>query len=201
MKKLVFSLIFYAPFMLHALEPSLQVSSRAATCGLCHGSKGLGTTPLYPNLAGQHEKYLLKQLHDIKRGELRSVPEMKALLSALSAGELEELAAYYAKMQSPQNMSTPSLLSTTKGEQIYRVGNFAKRIPACSACHGPRGNGNAEAGFPALSAQHASYIVKQLQQYKEGKRTNDLNHIMRDISIRMSQDDMEDVAQYIEYLH
>ena len=84
---------------------------------------------------------------------------------------------------------------------MYRGGDFNKHITACIACHGPKGTGNAQAGFPSISGQHAAYTIQQLQDFKEGKRKNDLNSIMRDISARMSIEDMEAVANYIAGLY
>lgn len=64
-----------------------------------------------------------------------------------------------------------------------------------------KGSGNAQAGFPLLSGQHAAYTIMQLQAFKDGKRTNDLNQIMQDISSKMSPEDMEAVAYYIQGLY
>lgn len=83
----------------------------------------------------------------------------------------------------------------------FVCGDYAKQITACIACHGPKGTGNAQAGFPALSGQHAQYTILQLELFKDKKRSNDLNGIMRDISAHMSTDDMAAVAYYIQGLH
>lgn len=109
------------------------------------------------------------------------------------------MAVYYAKMSLAQGRTPEQFLK--HGEQIYRGGDFAKGITACITCHGPKGTGNIQAGFPMLSGQHAAYTLQQLKAFKDGQRKNDLNHIMQDISARMSQDDMEAVAHYIEDLH
>lgn len=98
-------------------------------------------------------------------------------------------------------MGTTVTPSVHLGEQIYRGGNSATGLPACIACHGPQGLGNASAGFPRLSGQHADYTVKQLRAFKEGTRTNDMNHIMQDIAQHLSQDEMLAVARYLEDLH
>jgi cytochrome c553 len=89
----------------------------------------------------------------------------------------------------------------TLGEQIYRGGVLDKNIPACSACHGPQGEGNPQAGFPRLGGQHADYIVAQLQAYKNNQRRNDINNIMRMIAEKLSPQDMQSVASYIQGLH
>lgn len=64
---------------------------------------------------------------------------------------------------------------------------------ACSACHGVDGSGNAEAKYPALAALPAAYIVKQLEDFKSGSRSN---VTMREIAAGMSADEMLLAAKY-----
>jgi cytochrome c553 len=198
MKKFVLTFILFIPLVLFAQENTSGMK-KAAVCTACHGQEGNSTNPEWPNIAGQHPKYFIKQLHDMKDSDLRDAPTMKALVATLSEQDMDDLALYYAKMPLAQGSTPEKFLK--RGEQIYRGGDFAKRITACIACHGPKGTGNAQAGFPVLSGQHAAYTVLQLNAFNDGKRKNDLNHIMQDISSRMSQDDMEAVAHYIEGLH
>lgn len=199
MKKFVLTFILWAPLTLCAQENTASVANKAVVCTGCHGPQGNSTNPEWPNIAGQHPKYFIKQLKDIKDSSERNVPTMTALVAMLNEQDMDDLAAYYAKMPLAQGSTPEKFLK--RGEQIYRGGDFSKRITACIACHGPKGTGNAQAGFPVLSGQHAAYTVLQLNAFKDGKRKNDLNHIMQDISSRMNQDDMEAVAHYIEGLH
>jgi len=199
MKKFALTLILCAPLVIYAQENTTTITSKAQICTACHGSEGNSSNDQWPNLAGQHPKYFIKQLKDMKDDALRNAPTMKALVATLSEQDMDDLAAYYAKMPLAQGSTPKEFLQ--RGEQLYRGGDFAKRITACIACHGPQGTGNAQAGFPVLSGQHAAYTVLQLVAFKDGKRKNDLNHIMQDISNRMSKEDMEAVAHYIEALH
>lgn len=199
MKKLAFALFLCFPLLGWAEDAPQASQNKAMVCTACHGEKGISPQPQWPNLAGQHAAYLLKQLKDIKQGTLRNVPTMTPIMATLTEQDLQELALYYAKMPRAQGTTPEKFLK--RGEQLYRGGDFEKHITACIACHGPKGTGNGEAGFPVLSGQHSEYTVLQLQAYKNHQRTNDLNHIMQDISNRMSQDDMDAVAHYIEGLH
>jgi cytochrome c553 len=199
MKKLALAILLCSPLIIYAQENVPEVQNKAAVCTACHGQQGISTNPIWPNLAGQSEKYMVKQLLDIKQNTVRTVPTMTAIMANLNEQDMHDLAAYYAKMPLAEG-STPKKYMQ-RGEQLYRGGDFEKHITACIACHGPKGTGNAQAGFPVLSGQHAAYTVLQLQEFKDGKRKNDLNHIMQDISGRMSQDDMEAVAHYIEGLY
>ena len=87
------------------------------------------------------------------------------------------------------------------GAQLYRAGNSNTAVPACMACHGPDGKGNAPAGWPALGGQHPEYIAKQLNLYASGERSTDLNNIMRDIAARLSRAEIDAVSQYVSGLH
>lgn len=196
MKKLALLLVMCSTNIVYA--DKVPVNKLASVCAACHGQQGISPQPIWPNLAGQHPQYLVKQLADIQQGAQRKVPSMSALVAQMSKQDMDDLAAYYAKM--PKAIGVTSDPMAPKGEHIYRGGDAEKGITACIACHGPQGTGNAAAGFPVLAGQHSAYIVLQLLAYKKGERSNDLNHIMHDISSRMSQEDMEAVAHYIEAL-
>lgn len=199
MKKLALAFILCLPLVIYAQEQEQSLQNKVIICAACHGQNGISTRPEWPNLAGQHERYFVKQLKEMKQGTLRNAPTMIAMVASLSEKDMDDLATYYVKMPIAKG-STPKKF-VKRGEQLYRGGDFKRQITACIACHGPNGTGNASAGFPVLTGQHATYTVMQLQAFKDGKRSNDLNHIMRDISGRMSPDDMEAVAHYIEGLH
>ena len=88
------------------------------------------------------------------------------------------------------------------GERVYRAGNVATSVPACTGCHAPDGKGNAPAAFPRLSGQHPEYIEKQLRAFRAGNRTNDGDAmIMRSIADKMSDAEIIAVANYIAGLN
>lgn len=199
MRIFVLALIICAPLTVFAQDSAAPTLNKAIICAACHGQNGQSSNPQWPNLAGQHPKYFIKQLNEMKNNTLRDAPAMSAVVAMLTEKDMDDLAIYYAKMPLAQGKALEQ--NFQRGMQLYRGGDFAKRITACIACHGPKGTGNAQAGFPVLLGQHAAYTVLQLVAFKEGRRTNDLNHIMQDISSRMTQEDMEAVAHYIEGLH
>lgn len=191
--------ILCAIFLLGTVATCTGETPKTAVCAACHGPQGVSSNPQWPNLAGQHARYLIKELHDFKTGTTRNAAAMTAVLADLNDEDIAELADFYSKKPIASGETPEKLLK--RGELLYRGGDFAKHITACIACHGPKGTGNAQAGFPLLTGQHAEYTIQQLQAFKDKKRTNDLNAIMRDISARMSQEDMEAVAYYIQGLH
>lgn len=167
-----------------------KVSEKAAVCVGCHGEAGKGVTPVFPKLAGQNVKYLSAQLRSFK-DQTRSVPAMNAVAATLSEADISELSAYFAAQKSqPESGEVPP-----EGEAIYRAGIAAKEVPACAACHGPEGQGNAPAGFPLVRGQYAAYTVKALSDYAAGVRGE--NTPMRTIAARLSEDEMKAVAAYI----
>jgi len=69
--------------------------AKSPTCGACHGPTGASTNPLVPNLAGQHEAYLAKQIKAFRDG-VRSNPLMTPMVAALTDDDIANLAAYFA---------------------------------------------------------------------------------------------------------
>ncbi|MDR7281246.1 cbb3-type cytochrome c oxidase subunit III [Pseudomonas corrugata] len=175
--------------------------AKAAVCGACHGPDGNSMAPNFPKLAGQGERYLTKQLHDIKSGK-RTVLEMTGLLTNLSDQDLADIAAYFAKQNGSVGAADPKIVA--RGEALFRGGDLAKGLPACTGCHSPDGKGNVAAGFPHLGGQHAQYVAKQLTDFRkeEGGRTNDGDtKPMQSIAKKLSDEDIAAVSSYIQGLH
>ncbi|WP_394559966.1 c-type cytochrome [Aquipseudomonas alcaligenes] len=173
--------------------------AKTAVCAACHGADGNSAAPNFPKLAGQGERYLLKQMHDIKGGK-RTVLEMTGLLTNLSDQDMADIAAYFSSQQMSVGASDPKVVK--RGEELFRGGKIEEGMPACTGCHSPNGAGLAAAGFPHLGGQHAQYVGKQLTDFREGNRTNDGDAmIMRAIAAKLSNKDIEAVSNYIQGLH
>lgn len=177
--------------------------TNAAVCGACHGADGNSAAP-FPKLAGQGEKYLYKQMLDIRDG-VRHVPTMAGQLNSKSNQDLADFAAFYASQERTGGKTDPELLKL--GEKIYRSGVADRKVAACTACHSPTGQGNAPAGYPALAGQHAQYIEDQLRAYRQGYedpagRTNDgETKIMRATAFGLSDMEIKAVSSYAAGLH
>lgn len=72
--------------------------AKSAMCASCHGPAGISLSPLWPNLAGQKEQYLIKQIKAFRDGS-RQDPMMAPMVAALSDADIENLAAYYASQK------------------------------------------------------------------------------------------------------
>lgn len=183
---------------------------KAATCAACHGADGNSPTPMFPKLAGLGEKYLLKQLMDIKAGD-RVVPEMTGLLDSMSEQDMADIAAFFDSKPMQLSGSTELTVKVGSGievdglklgEKVYRAGVASVGAPACTGCHSPRGQGNAPAGYPRLSGQHADYIEKQLKAFRAGERVNDGEpQTMRQVAERLSDAEIKAVSNYISGLN
>jgi len=172
--------------------------TKTAVCTACHGNGGASSTPIWPNLAGQNAEYIVKQLHDFKDNK-RENPQMSPMTASLTDQDIDDLAAYYASLDPVVGEAAPNNINT--GESLYRAGNTRTGVVACLACHGPDGSGNPAAKYPALSGQHAEYIAATLKAFKAETRTNDEKNIMQIIAGKMTNDEIEAVANYIQGLH
>lgn len=192
----VFGLALAGPVA--AQGDSAAVPEKSMICAACHGFDGNSFNPEWPSHAGQHESYLIKQLQDFRAGK-RDDPLMSAQAMGLTDEEILELAAYYASLPAnPMGAADPEQVKL--GAAVYRGGNLASGVAACSACHGPEGNGNAPAKFPSLTGQHAAYTAKQIRAFRDGTRANDLNGMMGMVASRMTDAEIEAVAQFIQGL-
>ena len=188
----------FASLALAAGDPAAG-QTKTAICGACHGADGNSPVGMFPKLAGQHERYLFKQMQDIKAG-VRPVPTMAGQLDALSDQDLQDIAAFYASQASTMGAAEEKLVAL--GEQVYRAGIREKGVAACTACHSPTGAGNGPARFPKLSGQHAEYIATALRAFRNDERINDGDtRIMRDVANRLSDKELDAVASYASGLH
>lgn len=166
--------------------------TKTESCAGCHGEDGNATAPIFPKLAGQHASYLSKQLREFKSGK-RVDPTMNAMAVSLNDADIADIAAWYAKNQ----IKPEPAEKTDLGQKIYRNGLPEKQVPACAACHGPKGEGNPTSGYPVLGGQYSSYISKILHDYKSVERSSDPNEIMRTISNRLNEDEINAVSDYV----
>jgi cytochrome c553 len=176
----------------------LAGEKKAATCASCHGQGGNKPIADYPRLSGQSAQYLVKQLADFKSGERKNAV-MAGMAAALSEQDMAELGAYFAA-QKP-------LIGNGKGSKVGsklyyggKVNHVNQAITACVACHGATGKGMAKAGFPSIANQSVEYISSQLKQFKSGERGNDKAKMMRNIAMKLSDNDVDELAQFIATL-
>ena len=169
----------------------------AGVCAACHGADGNSPIPTNPNLAGQHAEYLVKQLQNYKSGE-RKNPMMTGIAATLSDSDVRDVAAYYAGQGPRPGLARDAKLASA-GRALYRGGNGASGVAACSGCHSPNGAG-IPVQYPRLKGQHGEYTAAQLKAFRSGERANDTASMMRGVTARMSDAEIAAVAEYISGL-
>lgn len=200
----VFGLVAFA----QAEGDAARGETLSVTCAACHGTDGNSADPANPKIAGQNVIYLFEQLLAFQTGE-RVNAIMQGMVGSLSEQDMKDLAAFYAGQEGTVGEANADLVAL--GSRIYRGGVIESGVSACIACHGANGQGNAPAGFPALSGQHASYTIAQLKAYRNGYRaseptadartTDGDSRVMRTTAFNMKDFEIEAVAAYIQGLH
>ncbi len=181
-------------------EKGQQIASQV--CAGCHNADGNSTIPANPILAGQHAEYITKQLINYKARDNmpaeRNSPVMAAMVAPLSPDDMKNLGAYYTSQNPKPGVAKDKKLAE-QGEKIYRGGNIESGVPACAGCHSPNGVG-IPPFYPRLAGQHAEYTVAQLRAFRTEQRANDVNSVMRGIVTRMSEKEIQAVAEFISGL-
>ena len=187
-----------ATFVLGAGDPN-SGKEKVAVCSACHGADGNSVVGLWPSLAGQNKKYLVKQLRLVKSGD-RVIDSMVGLLDNLEDSDLEDIAAFYASQKNKVGQAEESKIEL--GRKLYYAGNLEKGIPACSACHSPRGLGNGPAAYPLLSGQQPDYVTKALKDYRSGERVNeDPSKIMAAIAYKLDDVEIDALSSFVHGLY
>jgi cytochrome c553 len=210
MKKLTFALCVLLTGSSYASEEHKSSTvgnaeagkAKSAICAACHGADGNSVAGTWPKLAGQNAGYIVQELQKFKSGA-RENASMTGMVANLTPEDMADLAAYFSSQTRTQGAASEALVAA--GQKIYRGGDKAKGVPACSACHSPQGNGNPAAKYPALGGQHAEYVKKQLEDYRSGVRSGKVTEgtpvIMREIASKLSDDEIKAVADYVAGLH
>ena len=168
-------------------------------CASCHAADGNSVAATNPKIAGQFAEYLQKQLGDFKVAQPGKKPAresaiMTPMAANLSDDDIQGLAAYYAGQKlRPASAADKDLAAL--GQKIWRGGIAASSVPACAGCHGPAGAG-IPAQYPRLAGQFAEYVAAQLKGFKDNARANDANGVMRGVAARMTEREIQAVAQY-----
>jgi cytochrome c553 len=164
-------------------------ASKAAVCAACHGPAGNSTQGRYPSLAGQTARYLYLQLKDFNEGR-RVDSQMTPFAKALSRDDMLDVAAYFSAQQ---------LRPADFNADPKRVAQGASKVAEtlCTMCHGGGFMGRNE--IRRVAGQQHDYVVKQLRDFRERKRTNDAGN-MTSVARTLSDDDIENLAQYLATL-
>jgi cytochrome c553 len=176
------------------------IEQRMAACAICHGDKGegKGAAEYYPRLSGKPARYIFAQLVNFRDGK-RKYPQMVYLVRYMPDAYLQEIADYYAKLQAPYlppAKPATDLRERERGEALVTVGDPAKQVPACVACHGKALTGMLPA-IPGLVGLPVDYIAGQLGAWKTSDRVATVPDCMHEIAQRLSGADISAVAKWL----
>lgn len=172
----------------------------AKRCEHCHGAEGLSPVASTPNLAGMDKLSLWKELEDF-RSHKRHSRVMEPIVDSLSARDVADVTAYYAKLpfyDDPQDnrafpQSQPNPIRASVASRLVSFGDGERGIPPCQACHGPVAY---RPGAPSLMTQNSDYVLDQLEAFAKGTRTNDINLPMRTVATLLTEDERKALADY-----
>ena len=154
------------------------------TCLGCHGIDDYKNAyPMYsvPKLEGQNPEYLAAALHGYRDGD-RSHITMHDQASTLSDQDIADIAAYFAGKPLPP------------GGKAH--GAVPQAAQLCVSCHGQDGVAIA-AMYPSLAGQHEDYLVRALEEYRNGGRKNP---IMKGFAQNLKESDIAEIARYFSAL-
>lgn len=179
-----------------ALRANADRARGIETYRLCHGCHRTGAqgTPdgAYPNLAGQHDTVLIKQLVDIQVGQ-RDNPKMFPFASKheISPQDIADLAVYLSSLPPPKEVGLGEGKKLARGESLYNKD--------CAKCHGRNGEGSAEKFYPKVADQHFLYLKREVKDIAIGKRRNS-NPKMVSVVKRYNDEDIAAVSDYMARL-
>lgn len=163
---------------------------KAQVCAACHGPEGNSTVPQYPILAGQTARYLYLQLKDFNNGR-RKDPVMSPMAANLSKKDMFDLAAYFASQKATSQNTRGNASRAAEGKQVADAA-------LCTMCH--LGGFSGQNEIPRAAGQHYEYVLKQLLDFKNKRRTNDAGN-MTAVLRTIPDEQLEAVAAYIASLN
>jgi cytochrome c553 len=181
--------------------------TKTLACMGCHGPTGNSFVPNFPALAGQPAGYIIKQIKDFKSAGRKNAT-MTNFALGINEADLIHIGAYYESQVKTPVMKNIMHLKTdeektsllTLGKKLYDNGNPVTGQAACFVCHGKNGDSLVDFNIPILANQHPQYLISTLKEFKNRKRTNDNERVMRRIVDSMSDGEIEAVAYYSSYL-
>jgi cytochrome c553 len=165
-------------------------------CSACHGMDGNSTVPTFPKLAGRHPEYLVRELKQFVSGYRKS-EIMVPIATALDPDDFKALGEYFGA-QKPGSNPVLDQAAAAIGRKLYLDGDEQKGLPSCAGCHSSDGVGRSR--FPRLAGQHKEYLIEQMYNFKNDVRNYGAARFMREVTKRMSDDEIKSVAEFLSGL-
>lgn len=156
-------------------------------CALCHGLDGISAMAKFPKLAGQPQLYLEKQIRDFREGHrTNDGGQMAAIVTEIKPEDIPVAAKWFSKQPSP--------LPEDRGP-LHKAGAELFETLECASCHA--GGKLQSPLIPYLTAQHSGYLAKQMSDFRDGHRGNDVGMPMQKRMSSLSDDDINAIASYL----
>ncbi len=155
------NIVFMSPLQAANINNGKNIAKRI--CSACHGKEGISRAPVFPNLSGQKEAYLFKQLNDFKSG-VRASNNMSGVVKNLSEQDMKDVAMYFSAhgmVHETSRKVSDSLMKKVNDKLII-----------CMPCHSRNGISKSNL-FPNLAGQKERYLQKELEKFQKGRRKND----------------------------
>ena len=179
--------------LLKSADPAAgEALSKEIRCKKCHGDAGISDDEDDINIAGMSASYIFKQLKDYQ-DKRRDDRDMYKAVKDLDDKQLAELSAWYASLEPAE--ANPNRVLTDEVRKLVFHGDPTRLLKACAACHGRDGRGG-QFDHPAIAGQHRTYLVDSMTEFKEDDRENDIYGRMRDVSKRLTESEIEALADY-----
>ena len=146
----------------------------SASCGKCHGARGISHKPMVPSLAAQEPVYLVNASKAYRNHERSDDTPMPVKTDE----QINNIAAYYATQP-----MTASIEDQPTGQEM---------AARCDRCHNPP-SGQRNPNTPTLRGQSHDYLVKAMKEYRDSDRENSMMHKM---SARYSDEMIDDLASF-----
>lgn len=175
---------------------------RTRTCLACHGAKGAKPIQSYPALAGQNQKYVLQQVHDIRDGKrVGSMDEtnhprtqgMADILHILSEPEIAAVAKYVSEQEPAQ----PKPLDPAPTAEELAAGQALYKKLGCVTCHGADAKKASAPTYPILAGLHRDYLVRQMTEMRDGQRANGQTKLMLNFIKKADDAAITSIATYL----
>ncbi len=181
------------------------------TCMACHGRNGKKAIMDYPNLAGQNQKYMIRQINEIISGKRKGSPDktghprsqsMRGALTIPETGEptitkeeIKLISAWLSK-QEPPKLKAPKApidpASAAAGKDLYKK--------KCKACHGKEGKKPANKNNPIIAGQKHAYIMIQINDIKSKARKTSKTAPMYASVKKLSDEQIKSLADYLSQI-
>ncbi|MDM8567329.1 c-type cytochrome [Candidatus Halobeggiatoa sp. HSG11] len=175
------------------INPKGKFLYQNKTCFACHGKNAKKPFhPDYPILAGQHKKYTITQMQDIKDGSRNNdyALAMKGIMYSVTQQDMKDIAEWLATLGEKVSAETTDIepidiyanIITPWNKKNYELRKALKIKPdlangkilyeVCATCHSEHGWGKKDGTFPQIAGQHYTVLLKQLADIRAKNRDN-----------------------------